>query len=114
MPEAEIIVEREVDLAEVSFALKQLDKLAPFGVGNTKPLFIFPGVTIASGKVFGKTANHLELSFAKNNARVAGIAFFTTGENFTKKVDMGNRVDIVGHIERDWRGGPRIRIVDVI
>lgn len=112
--EAEIIVERSLDLAEVPFALKQLDKLAPFGVGNTKPLFMFPGVTIASGKVFGKTATHLELSFEKSGARVVGIAFFTTGENFTKKVEMGNKADIVGHIERDWRGGPRIRIVDVI
>ena len=111
---SEIIVEREVDLGEVSFALKQLDKLAPFGVGNAKPLFIFPGVTIASGKVFGKAANHLELSFQKESARIAGIAFFTTGENFTKKVEMGNRADIIGHIERDWRGGPRIRIVDVL
>jgi single-stranded-DNA-specific exonuclease len=114
MPEAEVVVEREVDLAEVSFALKQLDKLAPFGVGNTKPLFMFPGVTIASGKVFGKAANHLELQFEKSGARVSGIAFFTTGENFTKKVDIGNKADVVGHIERDWRGGPRIRIVDVI
>jgi single-stranded-DNA-specific exonuclease len=114
IPEAEIIVERKVDLAEVSFALKQLDKMAPFGVGNAKPLFIFPNVTVVSGKVFGKTANHLELSFAKDNARVAGIAFFTTGESFTKKIEMGNRADIIGHIERDWRGGPRIRIVDVI
>jgi single-stranded-DNA-specific exonuclease len=112
--EKEIIVEREVDLAEVSFALRRLERLAPFGVGNPKPLFIFPGVTIVSGKVFGKTANHLELHFAKGNARVAGIAFFTTGENFTKKVDMGNTASIVGHIEKDWRGGPRIRIVDVI
>lgn len=112
--DTEIVVEREVELAEVSFALKQLDKLAPFGVGNPKPLFIFPGVTVASGKVFGKAANHLELSFAKGTARVAGIAFFTTGENFTKKVDTGNKADIIGHIERDWRGGPRIRIVDVI
>ncbi len=112
MPEQEVQVERAVDLAEVSFALKQLDKLAPFGVGNAKPLF--PGVTITSGKVFGKAANHLELSFEKGSTRIAGIAFFTTGENFTKKVDIGNKADIVGHIERDWRGGPRIRIVDVI
>jgi len=112
--EAEIIVERAIDLAEVPFALKQLDKMAPFGVGNQKPLFIFPNVTIASGKVFGKTANHLELQFVKGSARIAGIAFFTTGENFTKKVEMGNKADIVGHIERDWHGAPRIRIVDVL
>lgn len=114
LKEKEIIVERSIDLSEVSLALKALEKMAPFGVGNPKPLFIFPGATVASGKVFGKTANHLELSFAKNNARVAGIAFFTTGENFTKKVEMGGRADIIGHIERDWRGGPRIRIVDII
>jgi len=109
-----VLVEREVELEEIPFALKKLDKLAPFGVGNVKPLFIFPNVTIAGGKVFGKTANHLELQFSKGNARIAGIAFFTTGENFAKKFETGAKASVVGHIEKDWRGGPRIRIVDVI
>jgi len=112
--EQAIELERAVDIYDAALVLKQLDKLSPFGVGNPKPLLLFPGVTIASGKVFGKTANHLELTFTKGSARIAGIAFFTTGENFTKKVDMGGKADIVGHLERDWRGGPRIRIVDVI
>jgi len=110
----EIVLDRSVELAEAKFALKDLQKLAPFGVGNPKPLLLFPGVHIASGKVFGKTANHLELSFTKGSARISGIAFFTTGEKFTKKADAGTKADIVGHLELDWRGAPRIRIVDVI
>jgi hypothetical protein len=45
---------------------------------------------------------------------VVGIAFFTLGDNFTKKFEVGNKVDIVGHLEKDWRGSPRIRIVDIV
>jgi single-stranded-DNA-specific exonuclease len=114
LKDPEILVERAVDLYDAPIALKQLDKLSPFGVGNPKPLLLFPGVTIVSGKVFGKTANHLELSFQKGSARVVGIAFFTLGDNFTKKFEVGNKVDIVGHLEKDWRGSPRIRIVDIV
>ncbi len=84
-PAEDVLVEREVDLAEVSFALKQLEKMAPFGVGNPKPLFIFPGVTVASGKVFGKAANHLELSFQKRKCARCGHRLFYDGRKFYEK-----------------------------
>jgi single-stranded-DNA-specific exonuclease len=111
---ADIVIDRQADVAEISHAHRDLLKLAPFGVGNAKPLFVFPGVSIGNTKMFGKTQNHLDMSLEKNGARISGIAFFSTHDSFTKPVASGKRADIVGHIESDWRGNSRIRVVDVL
>jgi len=110
----EIVVDRELDLSELPHALRHLDRLAPFGIGNAKPLFIFPNATVGSIKMFGKQKNHLQVSLADDFNRVDGIAFFSTPESFQKQPTTGARVDAVGHIERDWRGQPRLRIVDIL
>ena len=110
----ETMLDRELDLAEVAHAQKELQKLAPFGVGNTKPLFIFPNVSVGPVRAFGKTQNHLGLSLSRGAARAEGIAFFSTPDSFNKKVEQGGKADIVGHVEADWRGAPRIRVVDVL
>lgn len=110
----EVAVDRELDLAELAHAHKDLMKLAPFGVGNQKPLFIFPNVSVGAVRTFGKTQNHLGLSLSRGTARTEAIAFFSTPDSFNKKIEQGEKVDIVGHVEADWRGGPRVRVVDVL
>ena len=104
----------ELELEELGAAHRDLMKLAPFGVGNTKPLFIFPNVSVGAVRAFGKTKNHLGLSLSRGTARTEGIAFFSTPDSFNKKIAQGDKVDIVGHVESDWRGQPRVRIVDVL
>jgi single-stranded-DNA-specific exonuclease len=110
----EIIVDRELDLSELPHALKNLDRLAPFGVGNAKPLFMFPNTTIGGLRMFGKQQNHLEVTLADEFNKVGGIAFFSTPDSFQKKPVIGERADVVGNVERDWRGQPRIRVVDIL
>ncbi len=112
--EIEILIDRELQLAEVSHAHRELPKLAPFGVGNHKPLFRIPRVTIGVIKIFGKAKDHLEVMLTQDDARATGIAFFSTPESFQKTLVEGALVDIIGHVETDWRGGPRVRVVDVI
>lgn len=110
----EVQIDRELELAELPHALKGVQKLAPFGVGHIKPLFILPGVTISNIKLFGKTQNHLGLSLTKDTARTEGIAFFSTPESFGKPIVKDMKADVVGHVELDWRGQPRVRIVDIL
>ncbi len=110
----EVAIDRELDLAELGAAYRDLQKLAPFGVGNAKPLFMFPGVSVGAVRTFGKTKNHLGLSLSRGPARTEGIAFFSTPDSFNKKIAQGDKVDIVGHVEADWRGAPRLRIIDVL
>jgi single-stranded-DNA-specific exonuclease len=110
----ETILEREVPLSEVSPALQTLGSLAPFGVGNAKPLFAFPNARVERVKMFGKQGDHIEVSLSGNGASATGIAFFSTPDSFSKPLAAGMKADVVGHIETDWRGGPRIRVVDII
>lgn len=37
--------------------IQEIDQLAPFGVGNTKPIFAYKSFTFISGKVLGKNRN---------------------------------------------------------
>jgi single-stranded-DNA-specific exonuclease len=110
----EVAVDRELDLSELPRTLGHLDRLAPFGIANQKPLFIFPNATVGSIKTFGKQKNHLQISIADEFTRADGIAFFSTPDSFVKTPVTGGRVDVVGHVERDWRGQPRVRIVDIL
>jgi single-stranded-DNA-specific exonuclease len=108
------ILERELSLGEVSHAMKTLSNLAPFGEGNAKPLFVFSNVSVERMKMFGKASDHIEVSLGGSGASATGIAFFSSPDSFTKPLAVGNKVDVVGHVELDWRGSPRIRVVDII
>ncbi|MES3031419.1 MAG: single-stranded-DNA-specific exonuclease RecJ [Patescibacteria group bacterium] len=126
----EILVTEKVKLdpvfidAELSFesvnnsTYRDIERMAPFGVGNLKPLFIFKSARIAGVKEFGKEKNHLELSFEKNNGnKVLAIGFFMTPAMYGEKLGVGKSVDLVAHIEKSFfRGRPelRLRIVDVL
>ncbi|HEY5383578.1 MAG TPA: single-stranded-DNA-specific exonuclease RecJ [Candidatus Paceibacterota bacterium] len=112
--EKEIIIDRQIAVADISRARMALAKLGPFGEGNKKPFFITKSVVVARVKSFGKTANHLDLELEGQGERISGIAFFATASSFSKPIEAGMQADIVGHIETDWRGKPRIRIIDII
>ncbi len=110
----EVVVDRELTLAEVPFAQRELKRMAPFGVGNNKPLFLLPRVTVGNAKMFGKAQEHLDLRLTDGAQGISGISFFANPASFTKQVAVGDKADIVGHVELDWRGQPRIRIVDIL
>lgn len=114
--EEEVLVDRELVLEEASRALVSLEKLAPFGIGNAKPLFLIPSVHIVSMRPFGKTGDHLELTLSDEwNANLSAIAFFAKPEQFTKCPEEGSRAGVVAHLERStFNRRPRLRIVDII
>jgi single-stranded-DNA-specific exonuclease len=111
----ETFIDAVLPLSDISWRTYGIvEKLAPFGVGNPKPLFLFKNAPILSMKQFGKTGDHLELSM--DNSRKA-IAFFSTPESFTRAPAAGQNVDLVGHLEKSmFRYTPelRIRIVDIV
>ncbi len=114
----EIIADAVLKLEDVTFELeKQVSRLAPFGMENNKPVFAFQGVEISGVKVFGKSNEHIEISFIKKNGgKISAISFFTKAEDFDANIKVGEKVDLLGTLDKsNFRGRTelRLRIIDV-
>jgi single-stranded-DNA-specific exonuclease len=98
---------------------KQIEKFAPFGMANPKPVFLFEKVTLADARYFGKEKTHLELSFEGSN--IKAILFFakTKGEENAKHdgLKAGDIINLVATMEvNTFRNARelRLRIVSVL
>jgi single-stranded-DNA-specific exonuclease len=113
-----VVVDKELSLRDVSWdTYRIIDRLAPFGEGNPKPLFLFNAVEIAGVKHFGKAQDHLELSLTDGSRTIPAISFFKTVNDFSQKLEAGERISLIAHIERSTFGRVpqlRLRIVDIV
>ncbi|PIR83191.1 hypothetical protein COU19_01610, partial [Candidatus Kaiserbacteria bacterium CG10_big_fil_rev_8_21_14_0_10_56_12] len=109
-----VIAPDEVDLA----FLKQVEKLAPFGIDNPKPVFLLNNVTVESTARFGKAGEHLKLRVTTDTRRLDAVTFFAKGAlaRTADALRAGSRAHILAHVERDTfsRANPvRLRLLDV-
>lgn len=114
----ETIVDLSLPLDEINTTfLKEQSLLAPFGMGNEKPLYLFEKVIPKEVSIFGKVKEHTKLLFdTKGSAREA-IAFFTMPTDFKKEPKAGEPVNIYAHVEQSFFMGrlqTRLRIVDIV
>lgn len=103
-------------LSEVTQGLfSALGQLAPFGLGNPKPVFRIPRVRIDDVKRFGREKNHTELSLCNENGfSCRAFQFFRAPADFALEPVPGVTADILATVERDsYRGGIALRVVDV-
>ena len=119
-----LFVDASITLDDVNWqTYGMLEKLAPFGTGNPKPLFLFEHALLREVKAFGKERNHIELGFGKTNgSKVSAIGFFSTPEDWQaqlgagRKLAVGEKVHLVATLEKStFRNFPelRLRIVDI-
>ncbi len=98
--------------------LASLGRLAPFGMGNPKPLFLIRDVAIEKVMRFGKGSEHLKLSIVRERELLQAITFFVKGDlaRCADALATGGRANMLVHLERDMftRGQPvRLRLVDL-
>lgn len=113
-----VVVDMELSTDAISVHnYTEMRKLAPFGMENPKPLFIFKDVLIETVGTFGKDKNHLEIYFKNSLEKtIRGIAFFKIPSNFTK-LQENQTCDILANMEYSVFMGKhelRLRIVDII
>jgi single-stranded-DNA-specific exonuclease len=114
----DILVDKKLSLDEVSWdTYRLIEKFAPFGLDNPKPLFLFENIKISNVKLFGKEQNHLELKFRNSKGSdVTAIAFFSTPDKFMVPLGVGDSINLVATLEKSqFRNFPelRLRIVDI-
>jgi single-stranded-DNA-specific exonuclease len=85
--------------------------LAPFGVGNPKPLFAFSKVVPSSVRWFGKKGEHLEIVYPKGegkSGKIKAIMFFAPKELEEKAKEVHT---LLAHIEKSmWKGRSELRL----
>jgi len=75
--QAQISIDGEISLAGITLdAVEQLERLAPFGQGNRRPILCASGVSLAEPpRTIGSAGRHLALQFTQHGGRVRGVAF---------------------------------------
>ena len=114
---ADAIIE-SVDV-NVSF-LTKIEKLAPFGIQNPKPVFLLKDAIVREISHFGKGKEHLKLKIcsSEGNDTIDAVTFFVK-KAIAHTVDSltpNSRVSILAHLERDTfsRYNPvRLRLLDI-
>jgi single-stranded-DNA-specific exonuclease len=116
--EKEIIADAMINPDDVNFNFEKIvSQLAPFGMENQKPIFALRGVKISEIRIFGKNNEHLEISFKNSRERkISAIGFFTKSTDFSTKIEVGEKIDLLANIEKSYFRGReelRLRIVDI-
>ncbi len=99
--------------------LRSLDRFAPFGMKNQKPVFALHEVRLTDVSWFGKSGEHLRIRILRDeftNETVEAIAFYARRElgKACTELAVGSQVHLLAHMEKDQftRGTPvRLRIV---
>jgi len=116
--EKEVVADAVISPDDVNLNFEKLvSQLAPFGMENQKPIFALRGVEISDVRIFGKNNEHLEISFKNShNRKISAIGFFTKPTDFSAKIEVGEKIDLLANIEKSYFRGReelRLRIVDV-
>ena len=109
----EIVADAVLTMDDVTFDLeKQISRLAPFGMNNSKPIFAFQKAEIFDIRIFGKKSEHLEVVFKKKGGgKVSAIGFFIKPDDFDTKIEVGEKVDLLANIEKStFRGRTELRL----
>ncbi len=106
--------------------LTKVEKLAPFGMSNEKPVFLLRDVSIREISRFGKSEEHLKLKIDSHLPAQAGdgkksvdaVTFFVKGPiaRVASSLTRGSRAHLLAHLERDTfsRSSPvRLRLLDI-
>ena len=107
-----------LSLPELSSAFfADVSLLAPFGIGNPKPVLSVCDTVVTDVRRFGRDSAHVELRLEcrRSGARMRAFDFFRAPEEFTLTPVVGTEARVLATIGRDsYRGGLALRIVDVV
>lgn len=90
---------------------EKLESLAPYGIGNPKPVFHSVG-TVIDIKLMGKLKNHLKLMVKSENSFPLEVIFFNDGAksaSWRNNLTKGQKIEIVYTLEINrWNGSEKI------
>lgn len=94
--------------------IRQIERLAPFGMGNPSPRFVFQGLKLNDKKIMGKDRQHLKLVLSSAAAKTActmeavGFGYGPAAGNISPTAE----IDVFGELSvNEWNGMRRAQII---
>jgi single-stranded-DNA-specific exonuclease len=116
-PAPELRVDTVLPINKINWTMHaEMSRLAPFGEGNPRPVFIAKDVAVDGAVTMGKTNKHLRLALKDATGKVWKAVGFGFGA-WAEKLDNGDLVDIVYEIDiNEWNGSRtlQIRLIDLV
>ncbi|GGD54856.1 single-stranded-DNA-specific exonuclease RecJ [Paenibacillus nasutitermitis] len=105
------IIDLECRLSDASLeVLEQLEKLEPFGNGNTSPKLLLQGAALADRRTMGKENKHLKLSL-RGDGKLLDAVGFGFG-SLSDKLSDGADLELVGELSiNEWNGQRRVQFM---
>lgn len=100
----------EIDLKDISIqTIEELEKLAPFGMGNPRPKFLVKESQIASIRKIGANEDHLKIVLENDNAQMDCVGF-GFGDLYDK-ISPFSKLSVIGELFiNEWNNFRRPQI----
>jgi len=110
--EGEFSIDAEAAIAHLDLAtLTQLELLAPFGMGNPRPLFCATGVTVSTPKLLGTSGKHLSVQLTQHGKQMRAVAFGNAEEWLPQFERLTDPIDVVFRpVVNEFRGFRKVEM----
>lgn len=103
-----IIEARDIDLK----LAMELEKLAPFGCRNERPLLQIKGIRPASVSYMGEDRQHVRFSGLETGGRGVPCILFQKAQDYSELLTNAERLDLAGYPDINvWNGESKIQFV---
>lgn len=84
--------------------INELDKLKPFGYGNSKPLIALTNLIVLKKSIMGKLGNHMKLVCKGDGIDLTTLVFFNCNGD-SEEINVNDIIDVVGDVGiNSWNG----------
>ncbi len=108
-------IDLELESEEIKFEIyEEIQKFAPFGEENPRPLFLMKDLMVSNFKAVGSNCSHLKMYLTKDSKGFQAIGFGLG--DFCDIIKQGDKVSVVFEmITDDWNGARKLqlKIVDI-
>jgi single-stranded-DNA-specific exonuclease len=111
--EVELEFDAEAALGQLDLAvLNQVEQLAPFGMGNPRPLFCALGVELAEPpKPLGESGRHLSVQLSQHGKRLRAVAFGQAEEWLPELSSVETQIDLAFRpVINEFRGYRKVEL----
>lgn len=106
-------VDMTMGTGDISMELaEQLQRLAPFGNGNPKPVFKLDNVTLSDIRFMGSESQHVRFNACDRDGKYIQCVLFNKAEDYGTSLYVKRPVEIIGSLEMQvWQGVRRLQFI---